>query len=160
MGQEKNNQYAHISTVNIAVLPSLSDTVPLFFSPVYSESSTHPSSESTTLCSPSSIKSIYIYPMLQNTNTSLTSHCIFANSNTKTMQQEVIEFSPFIGRKFLLKPVSVWLCFPRQRQWSSQNEALILRAAWAQPQGTRASFCGTKCVKSETFQILYDYNLA
>ena len=34
-------------------------------------------------------------------NTSLTSHCIFADLNVKTTQQEVIEFSPFIERKFV-----------------------------------------------------------
>ena len=41
VGQEKPDESAHILTVNIAVLPSLSDTISLFFSPIYSESSTH-----------------------------------------------------------------------------------------------------------------------
>ena len=51
VGQEKTDKNAHISTVNIAVLPSLLDTISLSFSPNYSESSNHPSSESLTLCS-------------------------------------------------------------------------------------------------------------
>ena len=51
VGQEKPDQNAHISTVNTAVLPSLSDTVSLSSSPIYSESRTHPSSKSSTLCS-------------------------------------------------------------------------------------------------------------
>ena len=64
VGQEKPNKNAHILKVNIAVLPSLSDTISLSSSPVYWESSTHPSSESSSLCSLSkSMKSIY--PMLQ-----------------------------------------------------------------------------------------------
>ena len=50
-------------TVNIAVLPSLPDTTSLCTSPIYSESSTHPSSESSPICSLSkSIESTY--PML------------------------------------------------------------------------------------------------
>ena len=58
-GQEKNDQNAHRSTVNIAVLPSLTDIVSLSSSPVYS-ASTRPSSESSSLCSLSkSIESVY-----------------------------------------------------------------------------------------------------
>ena len=85
MGQEKIDKNAHILTVNIAALPSLSDTISLSFSSVYSESNTHPSSESTTLSSlSSSVKSIY--PVLLKTNISLTKHQIFADLNIKTMQ--------------------------------------------------------------------------
>ena len=47
--------------------------------------------------------------MLQKTNISLNIHHISTNLNIKTTQQEVIGFSPFIGRKFVWKPVSVWL---------------------------------------------------
>ena len=43
VGEEKTDINAHISTVNIAVLPSLFDTVSLSSSPIYSESSTRPS---------------------------------------------------------------------------------------------------------------------
>ena len=102
VGQEKQDKNAHISTVNTAVLPSLSDTLSLSPSPIYSESSTHLSSESSTsyLLS-SSIKSIF--PMLQKINISLTSHHIFTDLNIKAMQQEVIEFFPFVGRKFGFK---------------------------------------------------------
>ena len=61
---EKPNKNVYILTFNIALLPLLSDTISLFSSPVYSESNTHPSFESSTLCSlSSSMKSIY--PMLQ-----------------------------------------------------------------------------------------------
>ena len=64
VGQEKTHKNALISTVSIAVLPSLSDTISLSSSPVYSESSIHPSSELSSLCSLSkSMKTIY--PMLQ-----------------------------------------------------------------------------------------------
>ena len=85
VGQEKPDKNAHISTVNITVLPSLSDTVSLSSSPIYSESSTHPSFESSTLCSlSSSMKSIY--PMLQKANISVTVRCIFVDSNVKTTQ--------------------------------------------------------------------------
>ena len=64
VGQEKLDKNANISTVSVAVLSSLSDTISLSFSPIYSESGIHPSSESSTLCSlSSSTKSIH--PMLQ-----------------------------------------------------------------------------------------------
>ena len=43
VGQEKPDESAHILTVNIAVLPSLSDTISFFFSGIYSGSSTHTS---------------------------------------------------------------------------------------------------------------------
>ena len=46
VGQETRDKNADILTVNIAVLPSLSNTTPLSSSPIYSESSTHPSSKS------------------------------------------------------------------------------------------------------------------
>ena len=45
-----------------------------------------------------------------------------------------------------MKPVSVWLCFPRQQKQNSRNEGLIPQEAGAQPQGMRASFHGTKYV--------------
>ena len=48
-------------------------------------------------------------PNASETNISLTSHHIFAYLNIKTTQKEVMEFCPFIGWKFVLKPVSVWL---------------------------------------------------
>ena len=58
-----------------------------------------------------------VYPMLQKTKISLmTSHCIFVDFNIKTTQQEVMERSPFIVRKYVLKPVSVWLYFPKQQK--------------------------------------------
>ena len=73
-------------------------TVSISCSSAYSKSSAHPLSESSTLCSlSSSMKSVY--PMLQKTNSSLTSHHIFTNLNVKTAQKDVIEFSSFIGRK-------------------------------------------------------------
>ena len=50
LGKEKPGTNTHVSTVNTAVLPSLSDTISLSSSPLYSESNTHPSSESSTLC--------------------------------------------------------------------------------------------------------------
>ena len=66
-GAGKTYKNVHISTVNTAVLPSLSDTISLSSSPIYSESSAHPSSQSSTLCLlSSSMKSLY--PMLQKTN--------------------------------------------------------------------------------------------
>ena len=49
--------------------------------------------------------------MLHKTNISFPSHCIFADLIVKITQQEVIKFSPFIGRKFILKPVSVCLLY-------------------------------------------------
>ena len=83
--QEKPDKNAHILIVNTAVLPALSDTISLYSSPVYSESSTYPFSKSSTLCLlSSSMKSLY--PMLQKTNISLTSHHTFANLNINTMQ--------------------------------------------------------------------------
>ena len=101
-GQEKNNKNAHISTVNIAVLLSLSELTSLSSSSIYSESSTHWSSESSAICSlSSSMKSLY--PMLQKTNISLNSHHICTDLNIKTTQQEVIEFSPFIRRQFVFE---------------------------------------------------------
>ena len=139
------------------MLPSLSDTIKLSSSPVYSESNTHPSSESTTLCSLSLFMK-GIYPKLPKTNISLTSHHIFADLNVKTTQQEEIEFSPVIGRNFVLKPVSVWLCFPIQRKQSPWNKGLVPQAVWAQTQGTRASFRGMECVNLSdvTYYSLFD----
>ena len=122
MGQEKPDKNAYNSTINIAVLPSLSETISLS----YSESSTHPLSESSTSRSlSSSMKSLY--PILHSTNISLNNHCIFTNLNVKTTQQKVIEFPPSIGRKFVFKPVSVWLCFQRpsfrrRRKHNSQEQ--------------------------------------
>ena len=85
VGQEKPNKYAHISTVNSAVLPSLSDAMSLSSFPIYLESSTHPSSELSTACLlTSSMKSMY--PLLKKTNIVLTSRRIFADLNVKTMQ--------------------------------------------------------------------------
>ena len=85
VGQEKPDKNAHILTVNNAVLPSLSNTSSLSSSPSYSESRAHPSSESSTLCLLSSMKSIY--PVLQKTNNiSFTSHHVFPDFNVKTMQ--------------------------------------------------------------------------
>ena len=99
--KEKHDKNADISTVNTAVLPSLSDTISLSCSTVYSESSSHPSSESSTSCSLSTaMKSRFIYPLLQKI-----SRCIFTDMNIKTKQQEVIKLSPFIGRMLVLKPV-------------------------------------------------------
>ena len=87
MGQEKKQQHtnAHISTVNIAALSLLSDTTSLSSSSVYSASSIHPSSESLVLSLQSSSRKS-IYPMLQETKISLTSHRIFADLNVETTQ--------------------------------------------------------------------------
>ena len=64
VGQEKPDKNADVSTVNAAMLPSLSDTISLHSFPIYSKWSIHPSSKSSTLCSLlSSMKSMY--PMLQ-----------------------------------------------------------------------------------------------
>ena len=84
MEQEKPDKNAHILTVNIALLPSLSDTTSLP-SPIYSESSTLPLSKSSTLCS-LSLSMKCIYPVLQKTNISLTSLCLFADLKVKTTQ--------------------------------------------------------------------------
>ena len=100
MGQKKTDKNAHILTDDSAVLPSLSDTTSLSSCPILAESNTHPLTKSSTLCLLSSSMSIYPNPMLQKTNTFLTS---FADLNVRTVEQEVIEFSPFIRRKFVLK---------------------------------------------------------
>ena len=85
VGQEEPDKNAHIATVTVTVLPSLSGTISLSSSPIYSESSTHPSSMSSTLYSLSS--SMWsIYPMLQKTNISLISNHIFVNLNVKMKQ--------------------------------------------------------------------------
>ena len=63
----------------------------------------------------------------------------------------MIEFSPFSKRQFILKPVSVLLCFPRQQKKSSWNEGLLLWAAWAQLRGTRASLHAMEGVKRTLF---------
>ena len=84
-GHENPDKNAHISTVNTAVMPSLYDTMSLSSFPVDSDSSTHPPSESSTLCELSSSMKI-VYPMLQKTNISLTSHGILADLNIKTGQ--------------------------------------------------------------------------
>ena len=82
--RQKKKKKAHISTVNIAVLPSLSDTVSLSSYPIHSESSTDLSFESSTLWSLSlSMKNLY--PVLQKT-ISLTSHRIFVDLNVKATQ--------------------------------------------------------------------------
>ena len=96
------------------MLPLLSDIISLSSSPMYSQSSPHPSSKSSTLCS-LSLSMKCLYPTYRKTNFSSTSHRILADLNVKTTQKEVTEFFPFIGRKFVLKPVSVWQCFPRQQ---------------------------------------------
>ena len=44
----------------------------------------------------------------------LTSSCIFTSLNISTIQQEVTyRLFSFVGRKFVSKPVSVWLCFQK-----------------------------------------------
>ena len=92
MGQDKPDKNVRISAVNIAVLPSLSDTISLSSSPVYSESSTDPSIKSSTSYSISStMKSIY--PMLQKTNISLTSHRIFADLKARPTGQTTVNRS-------------------------------------------------------------------
>ena len=58
----------------------------------------------------------------------------------------MIEFSSFIGRKFIFKPVSVWL-FSKTTKVEFAERGLVPLAAWARPQGTRALFHGTECVK-------------
>ena len=62
-----------------------------------------------------------------------------------------------------LKPVSVWVCFPRQRKQSTQNNRLILRVAWVQPRRMRGLFQGMQCVKSVwssscLFQFLWPWH--
>ena len=48
----------------------------------------------------------------------------------------MIEISPFIGRKFVLKPVSVWLCFPHRRKHNREergHEGLVPRyGSWSE----------------------------
>ena len=113
VGQEKPNKNAHISTVNTAVLPSVSRA--RFHSPpppfIQNQTPIHHPSTSGLLSS--SMKRLY--PILNKTSISLTSHRIFANLNINITQQEVTEFSPFIGKQFILKLVSVCLCFSRQQ---------------------------------------------
>ena len=82
MGQDQPDKNAQIAIVDIAMLPSLSNTMSLSSSPIYSGSSTHPSSKSATFCSLSSATKS-LHPMLQNANISLTSLRIFANLNIK-----------------------------------------------------------------------------
>ena len=54
-------------------------------------------------------------PNASETKLFLTSHHIFADLNVKIIQYEVIEFSPFIGRQFVFKPVSVWCVFQHNK---------------------------------------------
>ena len=89
-------------------------------SQIYSESSTHPSPKAPTLCSQSSsIKSLQ--PVLQKTNISLTNHRIFGWLEHQHNAQAVIRVL-FIRRKFIFKPISVWLCSPRQQRQSFWNQ--------------------------------------
>ena len=67
VGQEKPDKNAHISTVNFSVLPSHSATILLSSSSIYSESSNHSSSQSSTLCSLWSSKK-FMNPILQQSN--------------------------------------------------------------------------------------------
>ena len=74
-------------------------TVSLSSSPVYSESSTHPLSNASTLCSLSpSIKSLS--PALWKSNISLTNHCVLAGW----------EFSPFIWNQAPIHRPTLQLC--------------------------------------------------
>ena len=84
VGHEEPDKNAHISTVNTAVLPSLSDTISPFRIPVYSDQAPihHPSHH---LYAGYQNHRKYI-PSALETNISLTSHRIFANLNIKTMQ--------------------------------------------------------------------------
>ena len=143
MGQEKHNKNADILTLNTAVLPSLSDTISLSCSTVYSESSSHPSSESSTSCSLSTaMKSRFIYPLLQKI-----SRCIFTDMNIKTKQQEVIKLSPFIGRMLVLKPVSFGCVFQDNKSRSSGARAYF-HGTWKQlkKRGSTVSYIPTYTV--------------
>ena len=74
-------------------------TVSLSSSPVYSESSTHPLSSASTLCSLSpTIKSLS--PALWKSNISLTNHCVLAGW----------EFSPFIWNQAPIHRPTLQLC--------------------------------------------------
>ena len=126
VGQEKPDNNAHISTVNIAVLPSLSDAISLSSSPVYSESNIHPSSESTTLdLRSSSIKSIY--PVLQKTNIALTSHFIFADLNVRNNA---------VGSDRVLS-----LHLKEFFEWNQFQFGCVFQDNKSRVLGTRASFC-------------------
>ena len=131
MGQEKPDKIAHILTVNNAVLSSLSDTDSLPSSPVYSESSTRLSSESSTLCSlSSSMKSIY--PLLQKTNIYLTNRSIFAPILMQKQRNRKRQSSlPLSDQSFFLKLAEVWL-------FSKITKVIF---------GTRVSSRGTECVR-------------
>ena len=111
---EKPDKNPHISTVNTAVLPSLSDPTSLSRTPVYFRIKQPSIIRVIIFMLPIKIHRKYKQSALE-TNIFLMSHHIFADLNVKT-QQEVIEFFPFIARKFILKPVSVWLCSPRQQK--------------------------------------------
>ena len=62
----------------------------------------------------------------------------------------MIEISPFIGRKFVLKPVSVWLCFPHRRKHNREergHEGLVPRyGSWSE--WLRSSHRGSQRVLS------------
>ena len=72
----------------------------------------------------------------------------------------MIQFSPFIGRKLVLKAVSVWLCFPRQQKQNSHNKGLVPRALGAQPRRMRALFHGMECVKPVLNRTLWSLHEA
>ena len=125
MGQEDPDKNDHISKANIAVLPSLCDTTLLSSFPSLLRIK-HPS-----FVHIINFMLAFIihekYPVLQKSNISFTSNCIFADLNVKTTQEEVIEFFPFMGRKSILKLFQ--LCCVYQ-----DNKSRVC--------GMRASCCG------------------
>ena len=66
-------------------------------------------------------------PNASETKLVMTSHHIFADLNVITMQCEVIELSPFNGRQFVFKPVSVCCVFPDNKSKVHRTKASFRR---------------------------------
>ena len=84
MGQEKLYKNAHILTVNISVLPSVSVTISLFLPSLFRTK--HPSIVRVINFMLAIIIHEKYILIASETNISLTSHHIFADLNVKTMQ--------------------------------------------------------------------------
>ena len=146
MGQENPDKNAHISTVNIAVLPSLCDTMSLSSFPIYLESSTHPLSELTTLRTlSSSMKSIYCFRKLIFLWLAIIFSPIWMSKQCSSKWYSSLP-SP-LGSLFWNQ--CKFCCVFQDDISSLLNEGLVPQAAWMQPWGTRASFRGTGYVNSK-----------
>ena len=66
----------------------------------------------------------------------------FFSTSTQRNRKWARELSLLVGRKLVGKPVSVWLCFPRQppRRVRGMRTLLRRRATWAHRRGMRSSF--------------------